>query len=206
MMVKNFKQCSKCKVEKPLDEFYGMSSIKDGKRPSCKACDKKVKRTYATKHPVMERCKRMGRSIISRTVTDINNPKNKTYKENNIKSHIGNSGIEIAEYLYANFYDEIERMIEMGETPTVDRIDSARGYEKDNIQILSFKDNSLDGLSNAVKKTSKAIKVRFPDGSHRIFKSVSEASRELKLKRETIIRNRDNGTPTRFGLLFETAR
>jgi 5-methylcytosine-specific restriction endonuclease McrA len=32
------KKCSKCGVEKPLDQFYKQSGCKDGRRPDCKAC------------------------------------------------------------------------------------------------------------------------------------------------------------------------
>lgn len=32
------KVCSKCKVEKPLNEFYRHKKQKDGRQPRCKAC------------------------------------------------------------------------------------------------------------------------------------------------------------------------
>ena len=37
----NVKKCSKCKVEKNLDEFYRSSKSKDGRKSSCKSCVKK---------------------------------------------------------------------------------------------------------------------------------------------------------------------
>ena len=174
----------------------------DGIRPSCKDCDKKAKEEYAKNNPVIDRCKKMGHGIIQRTVTQVNNPSNNTYKENNIKSKIGNTGVEIAEYLYSNFYDDILNLIKEGEKPTVDRIDSTKDYEEDNIRIVSFRENYLDGIKNAVKKTSKETKVIYPNGSVKMFKSVSEASRELGIKRDTIIRNRDNDTETINGYRF----
>ena len=180
-----------------------MSDSWDGLRPSCKDCDRDWKVNYAKSNPVMDRCKRMGQGIIQRTVTEVNSPSNNTYKENNVKSEIGDTGVEIAEYLYSNFYDDILNLIKEGEKPSVDRIDSTKDYEEGNIRIISFRENSLDGIRNAVKKTSKETKVIYPNGDIRMFKSVSEASRELGIKRDTIIRNRDNDTETRNGYRFE---
>ena len=34
------KICSKCEMEKPLDQFYHLKSSKDGHRPNCKECSK----------------------------------------------------------------------------------------------------------------------------------------------------------------------
>ena len=197
------KVCSRCKEVKKKEQFFKMSDSWDGLRPSCKDCDRVWKVNYAKNNPVMDRCKRMGRGIIQRTVSDVDSPTNRTYKENNVKSKIGDTGVEIAEYLYSNFYDDILNLIKEGEKPSVDRIDSTKDYEEGNIRIISFRENSLDGIRNAVKKTSRETKVIYPNGDIRMFKSVSEASRELGIKRDTIIRNRDNGTETRNGFRFE---
>ena len=41
------KSCSKCKVEKPLDEFYRQRAAKDGLTPWCKQCSKNnAKKNY----------------------------------------------------------------------------------------------------------------------------------------------------------------
>ena len=37
------KKCTKCEIEKPLNEFNKMSASKDGHRPSCKACSKQYR-------------------------------------------------------------------------------------------------------------------------------------------------------------------
>jgi len=36
----NLKKCSKCKIEKPLTDFFNSSRYKDGKYCSCKECQK----------------------------------------------------------------------------------------------------------------------------------------------------------------------
>lgn len=43
--MKDVKTCSKCKVEKPLSEFFARKGASDGKMSSCKAC--KTAATYA---------------------------------------------------------------------------------------------------------------------------------------------------------------
>jgi len=34
------KECSKCKIKKPLDDFYRRKSSKDGRQSVCKECTK----------------------------------------------------------------------------------------------------------------------------------------------------------------------
>ena len=40
------KTCSKCKIEKPLSEFYKDKNASDGLRNPCKTCDKKTSSEY----------------------------------------------------------------------------------------------------------------------------------------------------------------
>src|SRR5699024_1206682 len=139
----------KCKEKKRLDEFYRLKKARDGRRPDCKSCCKRQKKDKEMENPVLARCKRMGFGIIKRLTTDIDRKSNKTYKDNNVKSEIGSTENEIADFLYKNYYEEIEELINDGEIPTVDRIDSSGNYSEDNIRIISFKENSLDGVKNA---------------------------------------------------------
>ena len=44
------KTCSKCKVEKPLDEFYNHKNNPDGKTYDCKSCKKESKRKWREKN------------------------------------------------------------------------------------------------------------------------------------------------------------
>lgn len=45
------KACSKCKIEKPYSEFRADSRRKDGKRASCKDCDKKQQKAIREANP-----------------------------------------------------------------------------------------------------------------------------------------------------------
>ena len=196
------KECSKCHEIKSMDDFYRLNSKKDGRRPDCKDCNKKTKRKRKEANPIMHRCEKLGYGVIQRTVTEVDKVANRCYKENGIVSEIGSTGIEIAHYLYDNFYVEIKSLIDEGKLPSLDRIDSKENYKEGNIQIVDFKENYLDGLANAVKKTSKKVRVVSPDKTEKVYESVSEAARVLGKKRDTIINNRDKGTTTKDGYQF----
>lgn len=49
------KQCSKCKIEKPLDQFSKDSSRKDGKQLHCKECNRIAGEKYRSENPEKRR-------------------------------------------------------------------------------------------------------------------------------------------------------
>lgn len=197
------KTCSKCNLEKDISSFYRLSNSKDGHRPDCSDCCKKFKQDRKKLRPVRDRCDRLGSSMMQRIDPNDTSPSNKCYRDNNVVSKIGRTGKEVADYLYENFYKEIESTIKEGKQPSLDRIDSSGDYSPDNIRIIPLEDNVRDGIKNAVKVTSKSVTVINELTGDRVeYKSVSEASRALGIKRETIIRNRDNGTVSKAGYRF----
>ena len=196
------KICSKCKEEKELEEFYRLKTSRDGHRPDCKSCAKKSKKKFEEENPVRDRCNRMATGIMQRTVYDIDKPKNKIYKEHSVTSQIGNSYKGISDYLYENHYDEIKAYIDAGIIPSVDRIEPTGNYSPDNIRIIPLSENVSEGAQNGVQVNSKGLRVVYPNGKEKVFPSVSEASRELKKKRDTIIFSRDRGVPTVDGYCF----
>lgn len=192
-----------CNLKKPIDSFYKMSTSKDGHRPNCSNCSKQRRKEKALLYPIRNKCNQMGQGIATRTNPNDASPRNATYRKNCVISTIGNTGKEIADYLYDNFYDEIKLMLDNGENPSVDRIDPRGNYSPDNIRIITMQENSLAGLKNGVKVTSRSVLViNIDTGEEKVYKSVSEAARELKIKRDTIISNRDNGTVSQGGYRF----
>lgn len=197
------KKCSKCGEVKELTSFHKLSSVKDGHRPDCKDCCKKSKNKFIEENPIKHRCNIMASGILSRTIWDIDKKSNKCYKENKVVSEIGNTYSEISNYLYDNYHNEIKLLIDQGKIPSVDRVDSKGNYSPDNIRIIDLDDNVMMGVENAVKKTSKKIKM-IKDGNITIYNSISHASRELKIKRDTIYTHLDKNTMTRYGLKFKS--
>lgn len=199
------KRCSKCNTHKSLTCFYKSSASSDGHRPECKDCHKLSKVEFAKRNPVKHKCNLMAGGILKRTVYDIDKSKNKSYKENNIKSEIGNTYTEISDYLFDNFYDEIKLLLDKGKNPSVDRIESSKNYSPDNIRIIELHDNVMMGVQNAIKKTSKPVKA-IKDGEITVYDSISHASRELNLKRDTILAHLDKGTICKKGYRFESIK
>jgi hypothetical protein len=197
------KKCSKCGEVKDLASFHKLNSSKDGHRPDCKDCCKKQRDERNNKDIVRYKAYILGSGIMSRIKYDVDNPKNNCYKEHNVKCTIGNTPKEISDYLYENYYDEIKSLIDEGKTPSVDRIDSNDNYSQDNIRIIELKENVKLGVENAIKKTSKRIK-SIKDNEIIIYDSISQASKELGIKRDTIYAHLDNDTLTRYGYKFES--
>jgi hypothetical protein len=195
------KICSKCRESKSIDSFYKLTSSKDGHRPDCKDCHNKQKKELSKIDPVKYKANTMATGILQRTVWEKNDPKNKCYE--GIKCTLGSTVKKVAEYLYNNFYEDIRNLIEAGKTPSVDRIDSRKDYSPDNIRIIDYYENSLDGVKNAVKKTSKPILASKGEAGI-IYPSVSAAAKALKIKRDTIYYHLDKGTKTQKGWEFKT--
>jgi 5-methylcytosine-specific restriction endonuclease McrA len=51
------KKCSKCNLEKDLSEFNSREGVKDGKRPECKVCGKKIRDFYYKKPEIKTQVK-----------------------------------------------------------------------------------------------------------------------------------------------------
>jgi hypothetical protein len=197
------KKCSKCGEVKDLASFHKLTSSKDGYRSDCKACCKKQREVFKIKNPVRDRTNKMATGILQRTIHDIDKDKNRCYKEHNVKSEIGTTYSEISNYLFDYFYNDIKILIDNGKIPSVDRIDSTGNYSPDNIRIIELMDNVMIGVENAIKKTSKQIK-SIKDYDVTVYDSISQASKELKIKRDTIYAHLDKGTLTRYGYKFES--
>jgi len=197
------KICSKCHQEKPLTEFYKLSSSSDGRRPDCKDCCKRYKEELKKKDPVNYYLKLLAYGIFQRTRWEVNKPKNKCYKENGIKCLLGETPEEAFHYLKDNFEEDVKRLLKQDKTPSVDRINPNGHYEHGNIQIIDLKENVRKGVEAAKRKNSRRVKATFPDGSIKIYSSITEASKEIGCKRDTIYRAIERPGVNKRGILFE---
>lgn len=142
------KQCSRCKNTKPTSEFTKSRYSKDGYRYQCKVCnyeytklanrDKWNQQYYVnakTKSPETW----LWKQAKHRAKTDYNNMEFTIEKED----------IIIPKYCpYLGL--ELKFFAELSQAPSLDRIDSSKGYTKDNIQVVSRLANIMK--SNATKE------------------------------------------------------
>lgn len=183
-----------------MASFYKHKGQSDGRRPECRDCSKKKRLEYITKNPYEVVVQRLASGIQKRTVTDIEKPKNRTYKDRGIKNKLGISAYETKEMLDKHFSADIKRLMRKGEKPSVDRIDPYGHYELGNIQIISLTDN-LKRID--MSSVSRKVKATFPDGKSQEYSSILEASKAIGCKRDTIYAAIKRPGINRRGIHFE---
>lgn len=129
------KTCSCCKKSKPVLDFFKSNSSKDGYRYQCKECH------YVYQQNPIKRAEWSKRYYAKR-------------KENNPQLFMWKQALHRAKYDYNNmeFTISVEDIIIPEQCPyfqtpfialdknfgySLDRIDSSKGYTKDNIQVIS---------------------------------------------------------------------
>lgn len=137
------KTCTRCKVEKPQDDFYKDKRRKDGLYSYCKSCKNDIKKAYRRS---LEGYLREKYHQIKRRVGKAEGYEKiylKIDKEEFVKWSLSDTKyIELHEFWSSCFckYDSYY-------CPSIDRIDSKGHYELGNIQWISWKDH--------LKKTAK---------------------------------------------------
>lgn len=194
------KECLHCGEYKDIDSFHRNKGAKDGRRPECKDCARKIQQERRKENPYIACLNSMADNLIKRLYTQIDRPVNKTYKERGIKSLIGKNRGEIRETLHKHYGDDIKRLLRKGEKPTLDRIDPYGHYELGNIQIITFDENRRRADTSSF---SRKVIVTHPDGREEVFASVLEASKRLGCKRDTIYSGAENPGTNRKGLTFK---
>lgn len=74
------KICSKCGIEKPLEEFHNRKGVKDGKRPNCKICAKESYDKYISKPEVKLYRKLYEQDYSTKNIDKIRFRRNKWFK------------------------------------------------------------------------------------------------------------------------------
>lgn len=128
------KTCKKCKIEKDLDCFYKQKKGAMGRHSFCKLCHGENVYMLNRRYDIC--VKRLYRGMVKRCKNDI------YYVDIEVKFTMEWFEAWIETSNFKGIHEEwVVSCYDTKLSPTVDRIDRGRGYEKDNIQILTMSDN-----------------------------------------------------------------
>ena len=126
------KKCTQCEQVKPITEYYVKHDVKCGRAASCKMCQRKAKKVYRKSNPkdIMlaaskQRAKRKGLEH-NITIEDIIIPEKCPVLGIKLQTGKGNHNYN---------------------SPTLDRIDTEKGYIKGNVEVISYRVNNIKGAA-----------------------------------------------------------
>ena len=143
------KICTDCLLDLPIDRFHKARS-KDGLRHNCKTC--RSNRARETNVPYMSLSQEKKRHILETNRTSrLNNAESHLLKNakrrakmKNLAFSIDRSDIVIPEYCpILGLKLEFSRNLAGCSSPSLDRIDSTKGYVKGNVQVISWRANRI---------------------------------------------------------------
>lgn len=143
------KRCVKCNTIKLLTQYHKNKNTKDGYHTICKICNNKQASIWAkNNYEKVIFMKKERRKDVRYSLVE--SAKTRSLKKN-LTFDISVNDIIIPEYCPALNIKLIKSSNRLSSnSPSIDRIDSNKGYTKDNIQILSFKANAMK--NNASKE------------------------------------------------------
>lgn len=140
------KHCSACKIIKPHSEYSNAKETWDKKRSRCKACEHKLElERYLTKggkeKDLKRRLKSPERYMLYATKCRA--------RINNIEFNLTLDDIKIPEFCPV-FGIKLERQsVKQGPaSPSLDRFDNNKGYVSGNVNVISWKANSMKRQSS----------------------------------------------------------
>ena len=144
------KICTKCKMGKPLSEFYRCKTLKDGLQSWCKVC---IKAYYKTEHGKIARqraYKKWSNTIDGHLYRCFSNINLRCSKPDRIDyKNYGGRGIENRFESSDDFLDYVVNVLQVDPRGLqVDRINNNGHYEPGNIRFVTCKVN----LSNRGKR------------------------------------------------------
>ncbi|MEA3279657.1 MAG: hypothetical protein U9Q38_03525 [Thermodesulfobacteriota bacterium] len=167
--------CTKCNIDKPVEEFSKRRDRPIGRRSDCKECESALRTAhYRSEEGVLStiwstqrrNCRERGHEY-------------PTYS----KEELGEWVVSHPEWerLYTNW---VESGYDKQEKPSVDRLDDYTSYSMNNIRLVSYKDNreayykhSMDGTTTKALEAVVKINKETGEEMSRYF-SIAEANRQ----------------------------
>lgn len=187
--------CEMCKEDKDTNEYY--TTKKGYTYKKCNNCRLICRRKWKNNRKGSYEQKL--ESMINNAFCRIYNEDRRCYKGVKMKFE---SRKEMKEYIHDNFESEIKALLNEGLSPSIDRIDPNKNYERGNIRILEKMKNVKLGLKNAHEKRKIKLKVIFNDEEY-MFNSIREASNELKIPYGSLYDVFRGGNSKKYNLKIE---
>lgn len=172
------KKCFKCGKDKPLSEFYKHSGMADGHLNKCKDCIREYVNNNQTDY---DRTEKGVIRVMYKTQV-----RNRKVKKLSAPEY---SKLELSEWLYKNNFKKLyEDWVASGYKknlkPSVDRLDTNKGYSFDNIQLVTWGENfnfAVNDRINGIGTQGKCCKpvILFDKNNNEVcrFNSISKATR-----------------------------
>lgn len=145
------KRCSVCGKELPLTMFYKKQSIKSGRMSHCKKCDNKRSAQYKKQNPILtQTCQMVDRAKRRAAEKQLSFDIDTKYVRSLVVSHCPVLGMPLEWSCRRNVGN-----ITLTGSPSLDRIDPAKGYVKGNVWIISYRANLIK--SNATHEELKLV-------------------------------------------------
>lgn len=139
------KQCSKCKQVLPGGMFSKDKTRHDGLRYACKKCDNKRIQSYSRQNPIMRITVHMVGNARTRAKEkelpfdlSLDFIRSMVGENARLASHCPLLGIPLD---WSNYRDNGGKALP--NSPSLDRIDSTKGYTKDNVWVISYRANTI---------------------------------------------------------------
>lgn len=167
------KVCKDCNLSKPLNEFTKKSSCKDGYEIRCKKC-RSIKYNKSTPELTI---KKIYQSQITNSINRNHALPNYTLEEL-ITWTLSNNSWKL---IYKDWQDSnYDKWL----APSIDRIDSNKPYDFNNIQLMTWKENSSNAHNevkrNDLQRNQRPVRALNLDGSlHKDYYSIANALEEI---------------------------
>lgn len=115
-----YRRCTRCEIVKPYSEYHSSRSGTDGKMCVCKTCRLLTAKIQHKNNPLDRRMLHNARGRAKKKGLEFN--------------------LELSDVLIPKICPVFQRPIE---SPSLDRIDSSKGYVKGNVRVISRRANIL---------------------------------------------------------------
>lgn len=181
--------CKGCKIEKPLSEFYENLESMEGHLLQCKECCKRYQKDYRERTPKEHRSKSHKKWRLVNRASALLTIARFRAKQKGLEFTLTKEDIEPKIKCGICELTGICFNLKNGKTwdsPSIDRIDSAKGYTKDNVRVVLYCVNVMANVwgSNKIVEIAAAIvKHRKVKAEEQKFERIFGESLERNLKK-----------------------